>query len=264
MPTGVLIECAAVLVGGAVGALLGKGLPQRICEVLNLIFSLSALSMGIVSVVKVSVLPPVILSVLLGTVLGELCRLEAGIAAGFGRLNAFLGRHCRLFSDKGRPEDYMSRFVSIVVLFCMSGTGIFGALQAGISGDNTILFTKAILDLFTAAVFAASLGFMVSLISLPPARDPGGALLRRGGHHAAGQRGDARGFYSLRRDPDAGHRLSDHGDQKFPRRLHDPLHGPRRAPLRPLGLPPRRFVIFCFIGAFKARFYGGRNRRLTN
>jgi uncharacterized membrane protein YqgA involved in biofilm formation len=35
------------------------------------------------------------------------------------------------------------------------------------TGDHTILLTKSILDLFTAAIFAASLGFIVSMIVIP-------------------------------------------------------------------------------------------------
>jgi len=35
------------------------------------------------------------------------------------------------------------------------------------TGDNTILISKSILDLFTAAIFAANLGYVVSIIALP-------------------------------------------------------------------------------------------------
>ena len=45
--------------------------------------------------------------------------------------------------------------------------GIFGSMQEGISGDPTILITKSILDLFTAAIFATELGLAVMLIAIP-------------------------------------------------------------------------------------------------
>lgn len=53
------------------------------------------------------------------------------------------------------------------VLFCASGTGIYGSLDAGMTGDSTILISKSILDLFTAAVFACNLGCVVSLVAVP-------------------------------------------------------------------------------------------------
>ena len=61
----------------------------------------------------------------------------------------------------------MEKLIGIIVLFVASGTGIFGALQSGLTGDHTILITKSILDLFTAAIFAASLGYIVSVVAIP-------------------------------------------------------------------------------------------------
>ena len=61
----------------------------------------------------------------------------------------------------------MLKFVTILVLFCVSGMGIFGSMQEGISGDPTILITKSILDLFTAVIFATDLGLSVMLIAIP-------------------------------------------------------------------------------------------------
>ena len=61
----------------------------------------------------------------------------------------------------------MEELVSIIVLFCASGTGIFGALESGMTGDHTVLLTKSILDFFTAAIFAANFGMIVGTICVP-------------------------------------------------------------------------------------------------
>lgn len=58
--------------------------------------------------------------------------------------------------------------VTATVLFCASGTGIYGSLDEGMSGDITILVSKSILDFFTATIFAASLGYAVSIIAYSP------------------------------------------------------------------------------------------------
>ena len=57
--------------------------------------------------------------------------------------------------------------MTAIVLFCASGTGIYGAIVSGISGDHSILIAKAILDFFTAMIFACSLGKVIALIALP-------------------------------------------------------------------------------------------------
>ena len=66
-------------------------------------------------------------------------------------------------------EESLSLLVTAIVLFCISGTGIYGCLDAGMTGDSTILLSKSILDIFTAMVFACSLGVAVSLVAIPQA-----------------------------------------------------------------------------------------------
>lgn len=43
-------------------------------------------------------------------------------------------------------EEFLNQLVTIIVLFCASGTGIYGSLTAGMTGDNSILISKSILD----------------------------------------------------------------------------------------------------------------------
>lgn len=64
-------------------------------------------------------------------------------------------------------EEFSASLLTVIVLFVSSGTGIYGALVNGMTGDATILITKSILDFFTGAIFAANLGFVVSLIAVP-------------------------------------------------------------------------------------------------
>ena len=92
------------------------------------------------------------------------------VAAG-GVLGSFAGsRRSALFSGggTGSPES-AAQFVTVIVLFCASGTGIYGTLVSGMSGDHSILISKSILDLFTAMIFACSLGIVVSAVSIPQA-----------------------------------------------------------------------------------------------
>ena len=64
-------------------------------------------------------------------------------------------------------EADVALLVTTVVLFCSSGTGIYGSIVSGMSGDHSILIAKSILDLFTAMIFACSLGAVVSVIAVP-------------------------------------------------------------------------------------------------
>ena len=72
--------------------------------------------------------------------------------------------------EDGLPrEEYLSLLVTGIVLFCSSGTGIYGCLDAGMTGNATVLLSKSILDFFTAMVFACNLGAVTSLVAVPQA-----------------------------------------------------------------------------------------------
>ena len=57
-------------------------------------------------------------------------------------------------------------FVSATLLFCVGAMTVVGSIDSGISGDNTTLYSKSVIDLITSAVLASSLGFGVVLSCL--------------------------------------------------------------------------------------------------
>ncbi len=170
MPVGVIMNCLAVLAGGILGAALGNSVPGRLKTQLNMIFGLCAMGMGINTVIQLSNLPAVIFSVIVGTAIGVLLRFEERVTRLLAGLRKPFGRLMRInnASDgKTGEAEYMAEFVTVLVLFCASANGIYGALDSGFSGEHTILISKSIMDLFTAMIFACSLGGAVSLISIP-------------------------------------------------------------------------------------------------
>nr|WP_233604104.1 DUF554 domain-containing protein [Citrobacter freundii] len=109
-----------------------------------------------------------VLSVLLGTVVGELCYLEKGISHLGGKARGLVELVVKSDpGDKDSQAQFLQNYVAIIVLFCASGTGIFGAMHEGMTGDSSILIAKAFLDLLTALIFATTLGYAVALVALP-------------------------------------------------------------------------------------------------
>ena len=64
-------------------------------------------------------------------------------------------------------QEFMNSLITIIVIFCASGTGIYGSIISGISGDHSIMIAKSVLDIFTALIFGCSLGMIVSFIAIP-------------------------------------------------------------------------------------------------
>jgi hypothetical protein len=64
-------------------------------------------------------------------------------------------------------QNDMPLMITAIVLFCASGTGIYGTLTSGMTGDHSILLAKSVLDFFTAMIFACQLKKAVMLIGIP-------------------------------------------------------------------------------------------------
>lgn len=189
MPIGVIVNSLAVLLGGLIGAFLGDKIPERVRTSLPLTFGVASMAMGVSLILKMNTMPAVVLSLILGSAIGELIKFEQGIEWCVGRIR---GPIERLFSGNKNTQkesaekfiaatvvetkatslavnqnEFMEKFVGIVILFCASGTGIFGALKEGMTGDHSILIAKSFLDFFTAGIFATALGYIVLTICIP-------------------------------------------------------------------------------------------------
>ena len=159
MPIGVFCNVLAVALGGVLGSWVGAGLSQELRDKLNRVFGICSIGIGISSVVLMKNMPAVVLALILGTAAGVLIHLEGMVERGGSRIAKVFPGH-----EADRESGLL---VTAVVLFCASGTGIYGAIVSGMNGDHSILIAKSVLDLFTAMIFACSLGAAVSAISLP-------------------------------------------------------------------------------------------------
>jgi Uncharacterized membrane protein, possible Na+ channel or pump len=162
---GPFINAGAVLLGGVLGAVLSQRLPERLRVSMTSIFGLASMGIGILLVIKCANLPVMVLATLIGALIGEICYLEKGINNAVAAAQRLLSRGQQKRS--GGHDGYIQSFVAIIVLFCASGTGIFGAMREGMTGDPSILIAKAFLDFFTATIFACTLGIAVAAISVP-------------------------------------------------------------------------------------------------
>lgn len=159
MPTGIIVDVASVVLGGLAGGVLGSRLSGELKQKMNWIFGVCALGMGISSVVLMQNMPAVVFSVIVGTLTGLALKLGACIEAVTGKvLSKVMGN---------ADQEKADLMLTAVVLFCASGTGIYGALDAGMTGNHSVLIAKAVLDFFTAMIFACQLGKVTSLIGIP-------------------------------------------------------------------------------------------------
>lgn len=167
MPTGIIINTIAIASGGILGAAAGGRIPGEFKDSLNMIFGACAMGMGISSIILMENMPAVIFAVILGTVIGLTVHLGDKINRAAGGMQKIIGKFVKTGAC-GMPEtEFMDTLITVIVLFCASGTGIYGSLVSGMDGDHSVLIAKSILDLFTALIFACTLGAVVAAIAVP-------------------------------------------------------------------------------------------------
>lgn len=167
MPIGVIINTIAIFLGGIAGALLGNKLPEKYKEQLNLIFGLCSMGMGISSIVLMKYMPVVVFALIIGNIVGFVFKLGDKVYELCSKLQKVMIRIVPKKETNMSETEFLATLITVIVLFCSSGMGIYGSLSEGMTGDSSLLITKSILDFFTAAIFACNLGYIVSLIAVP-------------------------------------------------------------------------------------------------
>lgn len=166
MTIGITVNALSVLLGGIFGGLAGKKMSPGFKDGLNMAFGICSMTMGIFAIAPMKDMAAVIFAIILGTGIGLVFHLGDRIRRGAVQMQKFISKFVSAPAGLNQ-QAFESTLVTVIVLFCASGTGIYGALTEGMNGDATILISKSILDFFTAAIFAANLGYVISLIAVP-------------------------------------------------------------------------------------------------
>ncbi len=158
---GTLINCAAILLGSALGLLLRKGMKPRVSQTVMQGIGLSVVLIGLAGALKTQNTLLVILSMVLGGVAGSLLDLDRRM----NDLGAYAQRRLSRGGEAGNA--FAKGFVTASLVFCVGAMAVVGALDSGIRGDHSTLIAKSALDGVAAVVFASSLGAGVMLSALP-------------------------------------------------------------------------------------------------
>jgi len=150
---GTVINVITVMAGGTLGTLLGERLPSRIRRIVMQGVGLVTLAVGMSMAITTENFLLVLISIVIGGMLGEWWRLEERLDMAGKWLEAKASRFPLL--AKGQ---FTKGFVTASLVFCVGPMTILGSFQDGLSGDYTLLAIKSVLDGFSALAFAASMG----------------------------------------------------------------------------------------------------------
>lgn len=186
LPIGTLANVATVLVGTVIGAVAGKRFPESLRGTVMATLGLATAAIGVRELLPTQEFPLVLGAVLVGTVIGELLRIETGLH----RLGDLLQRRFASTAitevevpEVVAPVAHRSRFgegfVVASLVFCVGPLTIVGSIQDGL-GDAELLLIKAALDGFAAIAFAAVYGWGVLAAALTVLVIQGGIALAAG------------------------------------------------------------------------------------
>jgi len=157
---GVLINCAAVVVGSLLGIAVGKHLNENFKTVVFTCSGLVTIVMGIDMALGSSNFLALLISLLLGGTAGYLLKIEDGILAAGHRLEAAFSSN-RDNPSGSRGQDFARGFMTSSVLFCSGAMSVVGSIQAGTTGNIQTLLIKSVMDGCMAVVFASVYGIGV-------------------------------------------------------------------------------------------------------
>ena len=166
---GTIVNALGVVFGTVVGVIFksfshGKGeaeleggMRKELPDAIMKGVSLCVLLIGITGAIKTEKIMVVIISIVLGGIIGTLAHLDSGIT----RLGEFIEK-----KTGGKLGSITQGFVSASLLFCVGAMAIVGSLSSGLSLDHSTLYAKSLLDTIAAVIFASTLGWGVAFSSL--------------------------------------------------------------------------------------------------
>lgn len=149
---GVIVNTLAVICGSAVGLIFRRGIPKRLTDSVMMAIGLCILYIGISGALKGQNELVAIISMVIGAVIGTLIDIDKWLTLLGDKVAE------RTKSGKNGGPSIAEGFVTASLLFCVGAMAIVGSFNAGLTGDNQLIYTKTLLDLISSVMLAASLG----------------------------------------------------------------------------------------------------------
>ncbi|MDP4552984.1 DUF554 domain-containing protein [Alkalihalobacillus macyae] len=155
---GTIVNGAAIVVGTLVGTVSSR-IPERMKTTIMQGLALVVAVIGLQMAMKSEQFLIVIGSLVIGGMLGEYWDLE-------GKLNQ-LGKWIEMKTGAASEGSVAQGFVTATLVYVVGAMAILGGLDSGLRNDHSILFTKSLIDGFTAIMFTATLGYGVLFSAIP-------------------------------------------------------------------------------------------------
>lgn len=166
--TATWINVGTVILGTLIGLIVKSRLKPQYEEIVLQTLGLYTLLLGVIMGMKGNEVVAIILSLVIGAVIGEAIQLSKH----FNRLGEEFGKRV-----PGSSPSFSQGLSIAFLLFCIGPMSTLGALEDGLGQTPSLLYTKSILDGVTSVVLSASFGPGIVLTIFPLILLQGGTSL---------------------------------------------------------------------------------------
>lgn len=156
----VFVNTATVLLGSVLGLIFRNKISEKLTQAVITALALVTLLIGMDSALGTADILCVIICMALGTVIGELMRIDDGVEGAGDFIKA------KLLRGKGVGSRFTEGFVTACIVFCVGSMTIMGSFESGINGNHSIIYAKSALDFVSSMMFAAAMGMGVPFATL--------------------------------------------------------------------------------------------------
>ncbi|ACI19573.1 DUF554 domain-containing protein [Dictyoglomus thermophilum] len=165
---GTIFNSIAVIIGGLIGTIFKKRIPESLQKLLMDSLGLICLPLGMGMAIKGEKFLALVFSIVVGAIIGELLKIHDGLEKLSLEVEKRFAREQNTFA-KG--------FLTATLLYCIGPMTIMGSLQDGLGQTPQILYTKALLDGTASIALASALGVGVIFSSISVLIVQGGITL---------------------------------------------------------------------------------------
>jgi hypothetical protein len=165
---GTIVNVITVVIGGSIGLLLNKKLPDRFVKIFFQAIGLFTLFLGFSMALKSTHVLHMIMALITGALIGETLKLEVFMESIGDGLKARL---------KIGNEKFTEGMLTSFLLFCVGPLTIVGAIDEGIGNSSEPLLIKSLMDGVSSIALASGLGVGVVFSAIPLFLFQGGITL---------------------------------------------------------------------------------------
>ncbi|MDP4173792.1 MAG: DUF554 domain-containing protein [Bacteroidota bacterium] len=154
---GTTVNALAIASGSILGLIFKNSVLKKYNSTVMHALGLAVMLIGLKSAFKTENILLLISSLAIGSVIGELLRIEDRLENMGKFIETKFSRN-----SQGVAEG----FVTASLVYCVGSMAVIGSLESGLTGNHQTLFAKSVIDGISSVIFASSLGIGVIFSSV--------------------------------------------------------------------------------------------------